>query len=125
MKMLASHAIIVALSVLSACGGAQSKPTDPVASNKSATPAPTEGGPSCDDVVSHVKDLSIAASGAKTDEQKEQAARDVEPALAELSDECEKGWSSTFRSCVVAAASREDVATCDKVNATPAGTPAS
>lgn len=115
MKMLAVAAVLVAAS----CGGAQSKTSDPAASPSSAAPVPTGGGPSCDDVVAHVKDLSIAASGASTDEQRDQAARDVEPALVDLADECERGWSIKFRSCVVAAATREDVAACDKANASP------
>ncbi|HEY4180640.1 MAG TPA: hypothetical protein VGM90_27535 [Kofleriaceae bacterium] len=119
MKTLASRAIIVAVVFATACGGAQSKPNDPAASNRSAAPEPAGGGPTCDDVVAHVKDLSIVASGATSDEQKEQAVRDVEPALADLSDECERGWSPTFRTCVVAAKSREDVAICDKANAKP------
>jgi hypothetical protein len=44
--------------------------------------------------------------------------------LAELADECEQGWSTTFRSCVLAANSRDDVAVCDKQNAAAGTAPA-
>ena len=134
MKVLAGLAITAALSLFGACGGAPNAPSTPATTSDpgagSAASAPT-----CEEVVAHVKQLSITASGATTDAQKDQAARDVEPALLELADECAggtgepaghdpvvlEGWSASFRRCVIAARSREDVAECDKASAAPSG----
>lgn len=136
MKVLAGLAITVATSLSGACGGAPNAPSTPATTNDpgagSAASAPT-----CEEVVAHVKQLSIIASGATTDAQKDQAARDVEPALLELADECgggagglaesdavvPEGWSASFRRCVIAARSRADVAECDKASAAPSGSP--
>jgi len=102
-----------------ACGGAPA-PSAPV------PPAPAAAAPRCDQAVAHIRELALVASGARTDDQKTAALREIDPVIAQVADECEAPetqWTDAFRRCVMAAQDRAGVQQCDAQNA-PARDPA-
>ena len=111
--------------LVAACGGSSAPTsgasTTPTGGSVLAAPAGGDAAaPTCAQVTAHIRDLAVTASGAKTEAQKTETLRDIEPAIAEITDECETSataWSPAFRRCVLAAADHDAVKVCDAAHA--------